>query len=284
MDGEFFEVILIGAILFISWYSSEKQRIAETDLAKKVEIINNRNREIWREFLTDYLNENKLSESGMRLNNRSINFDNYEDGRLFYNKAYVIIGSNALHFVAHYSEYNSQSPSIKNDVEYSSLFEKVVPFNSKIISFRDILYYGMEGNISTNAIVSSSGGGSSITGALVGGAIAGDAGAIIGSRKKNIVSTTLRTTDSRKIEIYFRENGSDTRVIIEDPDIYKQLLIKIPEKEISNYLNSNTKQESVISSENIEEKLSKLKNLLDKGYIDETEYKKLRSEILDTFS
>lgn len=57
------------------------------------------------------------------------------------------------------------------------------------------------GNIYSHTDVSSSGGGVSLTGAVVGGLVAGAPGAIIGSRKKNKVKSKNETHDERKLFI-----------------------------------------------------------------------------------
>ena len=55
------------------------------------------------------------------------------------------------------------------------------------------------GNVYSTTDVSSKGGGVSLAGAVVGGALAGAPGAIIGGRKKTTVSTTSETHDERKL-------------------------------------------------------------------------------------
>lgn len=75
------------------------------------------------------------------------------------------------------------------------------------IPIEDILYFKESGQIYRDTIISGGGGqvgGSSIPGAIIGGVIAGPAGAIIGSRTKSTIEpikTEIKETDERYIEI-----------------------------------------------------------------------------------
>ena len=77
----------------------------------------------------------------------------------------------------------------------------------KRILLKDILYFKESGQVYRDAIVSGGGGtvgGSSIPGAIIGGVIAGPAGAVIGSRKQGTIApitTEIKETDERYVEI-----------------------------------------------------------------------------------
>lgn len=122
----------------------------------------------------------------------------------------------------------------------------IVPteLNEEIYDLDKVKYYSIEGSISERQYISGGGGGgSSVSGAIVGGLIAGEAGAIIGSRKQTeAIKTTYLKTDDRKLVITFKD-GTTLKLII---DIYELLLESIPEKEYSNYI-ENKKAKGRIS-------------------------------------
>ena len=106
-----------------------------------------------------------------------------------------------------------------------------------IIPVDQIICFYKEGDVQyTTKISGGGGGGSSLTGALVGGLIAGETGAIIGSRKKNkeIKSTVVTAHNDRKVVIRYDKNGSVKTLSHEDEEfeIYDYLLKKIPEKDL----------------------------------------------------
>lgn len=282
MDGETIEILGIVvtciALITIGLKASKEEELINAKVSK----INVFHKNIWKGYFADYLSENNISESNLVHYTNEITFDSNDIGYDFNRSSYFAITDSSLHFIADSIKYSNSNSAIKNAEEYDKLFTANTPFNTLKINFADILFFGSEGTISTNAIVSSTGGGSSLAGALIGGVIAGGAGAVIGSRKKNQVYTNLKTTDTRKIEIYFKVNATEQKLTIEDPEIYKQLLIKIPEKEISNYLAINKKHDVVDTDKGSEEKLIKLKALFDKGLIDEEEYKEKKKEILES--
>ncbi|MBE6766480.1 MAG: SHOCT domain-containing protein [Ruminococcaceae bacterium] len=150
----------------------------------------------------------------------------------------------------------------------------------KLLKTNDILYFEMIGDVQYTTKVSGgdvkiSGGGSSIKGAVVGGIIAGGAGAIIGSRKevtgegKPIVSTT-QTHDSREVLIKYK-NGKEEKLELW---WYEVLMEIIPQKE-KGYIDFNKSQDSVDI-----EKLKLMKELFDQGILTEEEFSKKKAELL----
>lgn len=105
----------------------------------------------------------------------------------------------------------------------------------EIIDFKDVKYYNIDGSEREKQIISGGGGGgSSIKGAVVGGLVAGEVGAIIGSRKKNEeIKTSYEKIDDRKLVITFK-NG--TTKDIKDFSLYEYLLENVPEKDYENYI------------------------------------------------
>lgn len=100
--------------------------------------------------------------------------------------------------------------------------------------YDEIKYYKLDGSVhKEQEITGGGGGGSSIKGAVIGGVIAGDVGAIIGSRQKvDEIKTTYKEVDDRVLKITFNNEN-----ILELSYIwYEKLLDYIPEKEYDNYI------------------------------------------------
>ncbi len=98
----------------------------------------------------------------------------------------------------------------------------------------EIKYYRLVGSVyQQQYITGGGGGGSSIGGAVVGSLVAGDVGAIIGSRKKvDNIKTTYETKDDRELELTFKDDTTITMSY----KFYDKLLEYIPEKEYDNYI------------------------------------------------
>jgi len=96
----------------------------------------------------------------------------------------------------------------------------------------DIEYYKMQGEIEKSMyITGGGGGGSSITGAIVGGLIAGEAGAIIGSRKEvEGIKTHHIKTDKRETLVVYKEADTLRRITL-SPNAYEILLRNIPDRD-----------------------------------------------------
>lgn len=99
------------------------------------------------------------------------------------------------------------------------------------IPLHDIKSYKLVGEIKERMYINGGGGGgSSLTGAVIGGVVAGVPGAIIGSRKKNDpIKTTYETKDSRYLEINFNYDGMNKRVV-ECKELYEYFYKHMPEK------------------------------------------------------
>lgn len=139
------------------------------------------------------------------------------------NKLYLLGHKNSLDFY-HIRKYSQKIPqTIQED----------------IYDIEEVRHYQITGSQrSEQYITGGGGGGSSLKGAVIGGVIAGDAGAIIGSRKKvDEVKTTYKNVDDRAIKITF-ENDTTTYVSF---NCYEYLLDHIPEKEYENYIENKKK-------------------------------------------
>lgn len=91
----------------------------------------------------------------------------------------------------------------------------------------DIVAFTMTGDVTTQTNVK--GGGASIGGALVGAAVAGPVGALIGGHKK--VKTQTTTTDTRRTFLKFRESGAEKTMQFSD-ELYNELCLFCLEKKI----------------------------------------------------
>lgn len=116
--------------------------------------------------------------------------------------------------------------------KFSMYFGGYLKFNERVIDVKDIKYFMLIGDVGDRQYISG-GGGSSITGAIVGNMIAGPTGAIIGSRKSNNpISVEYKTEDYRKTFISL-VNGEN---IYLGYKCYELLLTTIPKKEYNNFI------------------------------------------------
>lgn len=162
------------------------------------------------------------------------------------------------------------------------LEEYAIEYNCIPVS--NIQYFSAEGDVQYTTRISGGGGGSTITGAIVGGLLAGEAGAIVGSRKKvNEIKSESITHDSRNTLIrYYRENELLT-ISYEGFDVYNYLLKKMPEKDLlSMQLKGTDKQKEPAenSLSDIEEKMLTIKRLYEAGLISKEEFEEKRTELL----
>ena len=105
----------------------------------------------------------------------------------------------------------------------------------KKVSVDDILYFEELGELRKYAKVT--GGGSSLKGALVGYVLAGDVGAIIGSREP--VKTDIISEDERRVELIYKNADGEVENLEFTHDAYAMLKALIPEKELRRIKNLN---------------------------------------------
>ncbi len=118
-----------------------------------------------------------------------------------------------------------------------------------------------------------SGGGSSIKGALIGGLVAGEVGATIGSRKAvNEVKGTSTIHDEQKVLLY----GNDLKQVLEfSSSAYAVFTKLIPEKEYEVVMQSEGKTVNcTTSSENSIDAIEKLAGLHEKGILTKAEFER----------
>lgn len=160
--------------------------------------------------------------------------------------------------------------------------------NLKLYQIRlsDIEYYSFEGEIyRENQLSGGGGGGSSIGGAVIGGVIAGEAGAIIGSRKAGTpITSTLVTHDDRRVSLYYKEFGK-LKALIFKPDDLREFEKLIPEKALPvinavRTANAVNKQITNMNPKSITDKIRDLSVLYNEGILTEEEFTAKKKELL----
>lgn len=187
----------------------------------------------------------------------------------------------------HELKFNSVTTDTYMDGDFQRFdqlhFQSSIPFyNEKVIPLEEILFYYVKGDVKYETIISGGeivGGGTSLKGALIGGLIAGDAGAIIGSRQ-SIQSTPIqaKTKTVEKKKLIIRTKGGDLSFAVE---LYDELLKLLPEKD-AQYISlhqaaTQAKQET---EKDIPTEIRKYKELLDDGIITEEEFNAKKKQLL----
>lgn len=230
----------------------------------------------------------------------SINQSGFPDRNLFADK-------NGIYVVLTYQQYekkykneldnalaNAKNTSAGSPVDVEALiismnfYQKLVNDSPIVqqIPFDKIQCFMKIGDVQyTSKISGGGGGGSSLSGAIIGALIAGETGAIIGSRRSTSqIKTTVETHDTRKTQLrYLNKNGSIEIFEREGYDLYDYLLSKIPEKDLlsiqlaQDVTRSNEKHESPSRANRLRE----LKSLLDDGILTEEEFNAEKQKILN---
>lgn len=175
------------------------------------------------------------------------------------------------------------SPETVDSISFATLKINSVPVSQ-------IEYFSKRGEVfRENKISGGGGGGSSIGGAVAGGLIAGEAGAVIGSRKKvNEIKSELITHDTRETFLnYF--DGNERHSLFFDDNAFQRFNDLIPEKEFSivNAIKSSEiikNQVSTNSQKSVTDQLRELAKLRDDGIITENEFNEKKKQLLDKIS
>ena len=122
-----------------------------------------------------------------------------------------------------------------------------------------------------------SGGGSSMKGAAAGKVLAGDTGAIIGSRK-GIRSETI-THDTRAVSLLYRDNSGENKELSFDDGAYHIFQRVIPEKNFD--VVTAQKAQAVKQENRIADKLKQLDELRKEGILTEKEFENKKKSLLD---
>lgn len=149
--------------------------------------------------------------------------------------------------------------------------------NKITIDIDDIVLYKRIGDLHSYSDVTGGGNnGSSIKGAIVGGVLAGGAGAVIGSRTKtNEIKTKMKTVDNRTTFLEVNKNGNNYLLKFKSED-YNVFLKLIPNKE-EGYVKNNSNS----SSEDVYSQLGKLASLKTSGILTEQEFNEKKTILLN---
>ena len=152
-----------------------------------------------------------------KFKNNEYAIDNYAS--IYDNKLYIWKYLFGLDF---YCQYNRDVPKIDEIL--------------KVVDIDDIKYFNLDGQETERQYISGGGGGgSSLKGAVVGGLVAGNVGAIIGSRKKvDEIKTEYKKVDSRKTLITLKDGSK----LDGTTELYELLLQYVPEKDYDNYIDN----------------------------------------------
>lgn len=212
-------------------------------------------------------------------------------------KCYVMFDNDTIKYVIDFTDYYGKLSKLPTlDKLYDSYLIKInekpnfsfptltsnqfdeIPSYERFFKLDDIKFYQTIGSVHNEQTISGGGGGgSSLKGAIVGGVIAGGAGAIIGSRQKvNEIKSNNYSVDDRETEITFN-NGK--KLCIKGLEFYTRLLDIIPEKDYENYVKSKENKGNPKNNNYINE-LKELKHLLDEGVISQEEFEKKKQQIL----
>lgn len=147
------------------------------------------------------------------------------------------------------------------------------------IPLKDIVCCKITGDFFNETIVTGGGGGgSSLKGAIVGGIIAGEAGAIIGSRKKNEpIKTTNVSHDTRRTVLTFKKENQlySINFLFQNYTLLKEKI------QLHNLTQSPWLQQDTTKSDSVFQQLREFKILLDEGVITEEDYKRKKSQLLN---
>ncbi|MDO4926496.1 MAG: hypothetical protein Q3980_12685 [Turicibacter sp.] len=154
---------------------------------------------------------------------------------------------------------------------------RVLIQNKIALDINKINYYTIQGDRYVTTDVQ--GGGASLGKALIGGVIAGGAGAVIASREK--ITSNTNVVDERNTMISYNENGIDINIILSS-DAYNYLLKWIPNKEYQFVINSETKLNKNDKNEtkSLLNEIKELVKLKEMGMLNEEEFNLMKKEIL----
>ena len=130
----------------------------------------------------------------------------------------------------------------------------------------------------TTEITGGGGGGSSLKGAVIGGLIAGDVGAVVGSRKAvDEVKGTSTVHDEQVVLLY----SSDLKQVITfNSNAYSILTKLIPEKEYEVVVQSGKEAPTANDTKSAADAVREYKKLLDEGIISTEEFERKKKELL----
>ncbi len=196
-------------------------------------------------------------------------------GQLFIGKLYTWIENDDLCF------FPAEPPRVDTPSNIRKIMKYKVPISK-------IQYYATSGEVVyENKITGGGGGGSSLDGAIVGGVIAGEVGAVIGSRKGvDPIKSKLLTHDKRETFLNFFNNDNVKHSMFFDFNAYNSFYELLPEKsfEIVNAIKTNNIINKVVNESkesNIVAQIRELAKLKDEGILTPEEFEKKKQVLLD---
>jgi hypothetical protein len=197
------------------------------------------------------------------------------NSRMLRGRQFVWINNNNLYF------FPADPPANDDPSNLRKITTVIIPINK-------IDYYTIEGEVVyENKITGGGGGGSSLEGAIVGGLVAGDVGAVIGSRKTiDPIKSELVTHDRRKTIINYFDDRDVKKTMIfafKDYSVFYEL---IPEKalEIVNAIKTDAVIKKLVSETSvmsIADQIRELAELKEEGVLTEEEFVEKKKILLD---
>lgn len=173
------------------------------------------------------------------------------------------------HLKAEHIDYKTHPEDIETIIDPNDIPVFIIPLSA-------IKYYNLAGTEKSETNIQTANTGVNVKGAIIGGLIAGDAGAIIGSQHNthNVYSTTRRI-DERCVELYYIEDGS-TRIIKLSTDALSLLEKWCPEKAYGFVIS----QPETVKTGVVDE-IKGYKELLDAGIITPDEFDAKKKQFLN---
>ena len=155
-----------------------------------------------------------------------------------------------------------------------------------------IKMYTLDGSIRYNSIVKNDGKNISLSGAIIGSAIAGPAGMVIGATKdRNNITTDIEETDERKVYIYYENQQGEIKMASVEKGSWCEhfyfddfMRKEFPDKSDIYLAAHQEKNDKPQNNSNLEDSLSKLKKLYEDGLIDKNDYEEKKKELLNKLS
>ena len=176
----------------------------------------------------------------------------------------------------------SQMKSLRSVLSrYKELQLYVQSFAPKKIALDNIKYFKVEGSVQYLSDVT--GGGVNMQGAVLGGLLAGDAGAIVGSRLNTGIRTSCKSVDNRKIILVLRDGDQWVTHNVKSNDTARTLeaFRKLMTEKEENMVKLKAEQvNSTPSLPSSAGELKTFKELLDSGIITQEEFDTKKKQLL----
>lgn len=130
--------------------------------------------------------------------------------------------------------------------------------------------------------MTSSGGGVNVGAAILGGLVAGTAGAILAGREATTVNTHYIKQGERYMELYYYDDNNNTAMMVLPYEVYTILKNNYSDKDYDVVKIQGSKTEAPKAEKSVDtiDKIAELKKLLDLGAITNEEYESKKTELL----